>query len=48
MVVAPNFNRSAAVSLNILNASETRVAIGFACYADRAVSAAEPQLSTGV
>ena len=28
MVVAPNFNRSEAVSLNILNASETRVAIG--------------------
>src|SRR5262245_23829452 len=28
MVVAPNFNRSEAVSLNILNAIETRVAIG--------------------
>jgi chitin disaccharide deacetylase len=28
MVVAPNFNRSEAVSLSILNASETRVAIG--------------------
>jgi chitin disaccharide deacetylase len=28
MVVAPNFYRSEAVSLNILNASETRVAIG--------------------
>src|SRR5262249_1704431 len=28
MVIAPNFNRSEAVSLNILNASETRVAIG--------------------
>jgi YdjC-like protein len=47
MVGAPNFNRSEAVSLNILNASETRVAMA-ACYADRAVSAAEPQLSTGV
>jgi len=28
MVIAPNFNRSEAVSLNILNAGETRVAIG--------------------
>ena len=28
MVIAPSFNRSEAVSLNILNASETRVAIG--------------------
>src|SRR5262249_4048245 len=28
MVIAPNFNRFEAVSLNILNASETRVAIG--------------------
>src|SRR5260221_4758962 len=28
MVIAPNFYRSEAVSLNILNASETRVAIG--------------------
>jgi predicted glycoside hydrolase/deacetylase ChbG (UPF0249 family) len=28
MVVAPNFYRSEAISLNILNASETRVAIG--------------------
>jgi predicted glycoside hydrolase/deacetylase ChbG (UPF0249 family) len=28
MVIAPNFNRSEAVSLNILNASETRVTIG--------------------
>jgi len=28
MVVAPNFYRSEGVSLNILNASETRVAIG--------------------
>src|SRR5215470_4385499 len=28
MVVAPNFNRSEAISLNILNGRETRVAIG--------------------
>ena len=28
MVVAPNFYRSEAISLNVLNASETRVAIG--------------------
>jgi len=28
MVIAPNFNRSEAVALNILNASEARVAIG--------------------
>jgi predicted glycoside hydrolase/deacetylase ChbG (UPF0249 family) len=47
MVVAPNFYRSEAISLNILNASETRVAIGLHVTLT-APTAAEPQLSTSV